>query len=104
MALTSLWPAVSSAANAQLFQLKKPAFEVLTKTDAFELRSYQPMVLAELVVQSDVTTAGKEGSQMIKVYLFRQGAYKPVEVGQRGSEKIAMTARASMEKTAEKFP
>jgi len=39
------------------------------------------MVLAELVVQSDVTTAGKEGSQMIKVYLFRQGAHKPVEVG-----------------------
>jgi hypothetical protein len=81
MALTSLWPAVSSAANAQLFELEKPAFEVLTKTDAFELRSYQPMVLAELVMQSDVTTAGKEGSQMIKAYLFRQSAYKPVEVG-----------------------
>jgi hypothetical protein len=103
LGLASLWLAVSPTANAQLFQLEEPAFEVLKKTDEFELRSYQPMVVAEVVVKGDVTTAGKEGSRLVKEYIFRQGANEPALAGQKDSEKIAMTVPVTMEKTAEKI-
>lgn len=104
-ALASLWLLASPPATAQLFQLEQPVFEVLKKAAEFELRSYQPMVVAEVVVLGDIATAGKEGSRLVKDYIFREGANKPSgtvsEEGEGG--KIAMTVPVTMEKTAEKI-
>lgn len=90
-------------ATAQMFDLEEPAFEVLTKVDDFELRSYQPMVVAEVLVQGDVTAAGKEGSRLIKDYIFREGANKPAEASQAEREKISMTLPVTMEKAPAKI-
>ena len=90
-------------ASAQMFDLEEPAFEVVTKVDDFELRSYQPMVVAEVLVQGDVTTAGKEGSRLIKDYIFREGANKPAEAAQAEREKISMTLPVTMEKAPPKI-
>jgi hypothetical protein len=103
IALASLWLLASPPATAQMFQLEEPPFEILKKTADFELRSYQPMVVAEVVVQGDIATAGKEGSQLVKDYIFREGANEPADAGQKDGEKITMTVPVTMEKTAEKI-
>ena len=94
---------VTSTAAAQMFQLEEPSFDVLKKASAFELRSYRPMVVAEVVVQGDVITAGKEGARLVKEYIFRQGPNEPVDASQKSSEKISMTLPVTMEKAPEKI-
>jgi hypothetical protein len=103
LALASLWLLVAPTATAQVFSLEEPPFKILAKTAAFELRSYQPMIVAEVMVQGDVTSAGKEGSRLIKDYIFRQGINEPKDVGQRDGEKISMTVPVTMEKAPEKI-
>lgn len=103
IALASLCLLVSPPATAQMFQLEEPLFEILKKTADFELRSYQSMVVAEVVVQGDIATAGQEGSRLVKDYIFREGANEPAGAGQKDSEKIAMTVPVTMEKMAEKI-
>jgi len=102
VALTSMWLLVSPAATAQLFQLEEPAFETLKKASEFELRNYRPMVVAEVLVQGDVATAGKEGARLVKDYIFRQGANEPTDTDKNG-KKISMTVPVTMEKTPEKI-
>jgi hypothetical protein len=94
---------VTPMATAQMFDLEEPAFEILKKAADFELRSYQPMVVAEVLVQGDVTAAGKEGSRLIKDYIFREGANKPAEASQAEREKISMTLPVTMEKAPTKI-
>ena len=101
--LASVGLFVTPLAGAQMFDLEEPTFEVLTKMADFELRSYQPMVVAEVVVQGDVTAAGKEGSRLIKDYIFREGANKPAEASQAEREKISMTLPVTMEKAPAKI-
>ena len=91
------------AATAQVFSLEEPAFEVLAKSADYELRSYRPMVVAEVVVQGDIAVAGKEGARLVKDYIFRQGANESMDAGQRAEEKISMTVPVTMEKTPEKI-
>jgi hypothetical protein len=99
----SFWLAGISAASAQVFSLEEPAFEILVKADAYELRSYRSMVIAEVIVQGDVATAGKEGSRLIKDYIFREGANEPKGDGQRCEGKISMTVPVTMERAPEKI-
>jgi hypothetical protein len=87
-----------------VFQLEAPAFEILKKSAKFELRSYQPMVVVEVVVQGDMATAGKEGSRLVRDCIFREGANAPADAaGQKDIEKIAMTVAVTMQKAAEKI-
>ena len=100
VALAWVWLLFAPAATAQLFSLEEPAFEVLVKAAAYELRSYRPMVVAEVVVQGDVIAAGKEGSRLVKDYIFRKGANEPADAGQQVGEKISMTVPVTMESNA----
>ena len=72
--LAWMWLVFAPFATAQVFSLEEPAFEVLAKSADYELRSYKPMVVAEVLVQGDMAAAGKEGTQLIKDYIFRRGA------------------------------
>ena len=103
VALALLWLLFAPAATAQVFSLEDPAFEVLAKSADYELRSYKPMVVAEVLVQGDMAVAGKEGTQLIKDYIFRKGVNDSVDAGQRADEKISMTVPVTMEKTPEKI-
>ncbi len=102
-ALASLWLAHAPTASAQVFTLEEPPFETLKKAANFELRSYRSMVIAEVTVQGDVTTAGKEGSRLVKDYIFRQGVNQPTTAGKQPDEKISMTVPVTMEKASEKI-
>ena len=55
VALALLCLLFAPVATAQVFSLEEPAFEVLVKSADYELRSYRPMVVAEVFVQGDVT-------------------------------------------------
>jgi hypothetical protein len=61
------------------------------------------MTVAEVFVQGDISTAGKEGARLVEDYIFRKGANEPVDVSQRDREKISMTLPVTMEKTPEKI-
>jgi SOUL heme-binding protein len=93
----------TSSAHAQLFELEEPKFQVLKKADGFELRNYASMIVAEVVVQGDVTTAGKEGARLVKEYIFRQGPNDPAGKSKQEAEKISMTLPVTMEKAPEKI-
>ena len=103
VALALLCLLFAPVATAQVFSLEEPAFEVLAKSADYELRSYRPMVVAEVVVQGDIAVAGKEGARLVKDYIFRQGANESMDAGQRAEEKISMTVPVTMEKTTEKI-
>lgn len=62
---------------------EEPEFEVLETTDDFELRRYQPMLVAETTVQGDFDEAGSQAFRILAGYIF--GKNEP-------QEKMAMTA------------
>jgi hypothetical protein len=68
--------------------IEEPKYLVLEKTPPFELRSYAPMILAEVRVEGDLDDASSQGFRLIAAYIFGQNQV---------SEKIAMTAPVAVE-------
>ena len=62
---------------------EEPKYTVLEKEPPFEVRSYAPMILAEVQVEGDLDGASSQGFRLIAAYIFGQNQV---------SEKIAMTA------------
>ena len=92
-----------SGACAQLFSLEQPKFQSLEKDAEFELRLYSPMVVAEVVVQGDLASAGKEGARLVKQYIFREGPHASADQKKEASDRISMTLPVTMEKEPEKI-
>ncbi len=61
------------------------------------------MVIAEVLVQGDIATAGKEGSRLIKDYIFREGVNAQMNGGEKDRETVSMTVPVSIEKVPEKI-
>ncbi len=90
-----------AAALAQYRSIEKPAYETLVTDEAFELRDYAPMIVAEVTHTGDQRRALSSGFRRLAAYIFaedRPGAEaekiamtSPV-LHQRQSEKIAMTS------------
>lgn len=68
--------------------IEEPKYTVLEKTPPFELRSYAPMILAEVQVEGDLDEASSQGFRLIAAYIFGQN---------QASEKISMTAPVTVE-------
>jgi hypothetical protein len=92
-----------SGAHAQLFSLEEPRYQSLEKDAAFELRFYKPMIVAEVVVQGDLAAAGKEGSRLVKQYIFREGPHAALDQKAQAADRISMTVPVTMEKVSEKI-
>ncbi len=73
--------------------IEEPKYTVLEKTPPFELRSYAPMILAEVQVEGDLDEASSQGFRLIAAYIFGQNQV---------SEKIAMTAPVAVEEQSVK--
>jgi hypothetical protein len=71
---------------------EEPKYTVLEKEPPFEIRSYAPMIVAEVEVDGDLDGASSQGFRLIAAYIFGQNQV---------SEKIAMTAPVTVE---EKVP
>ena len=63
--------------------IEQPGFEVVRRYDAFDLRRYGPVVVAQTEVAGGQEEAGSEGFRRLANYIFG---------GNRGRRKIEMTA------------
>jgi SOUL heme-binding protein len=70
---------------------EEPKYSVLEKESPFEIRSYAPMIVAEVQVDGDLDAASAQGFRLIAAYIFGQNQV---------SEKIAMTAPVTVEEKA----
>ncbi len=79
--------------------IEEPAFKVLSKSGAFEVRQYAAMLVAETMVEGDMDEASNRGFRRIADYIFGNN-----QVAQSGtSAKIAMTAPVTVEPQSEKI-
>jgi len=72
---------------------EEPRYELIKKEKDFELRRYQPMIIAEVLVTGTLSEASNKGFRQIADFIFGNNE-DPVK---RQSEKIAMTAPVTME-------
>ena len=79
--------------------IEEPAFKVVLKAEAFEVRQYAPFLIAETVVEGDMDEASNKGFRKIADYIF--GNNRAVQTGNAG--KIAMTAPVTIEPQSEKI-
>jgi hypothetical protein len=89
--LLCLFPPMASA-------IEEPKYSVVREYDGFEVRAYEPYLVAEVVVPGPAEAAGNQGFRILAGYIFGRN---------RGERKIAMTApvaqspaRAKIEMTA----
>jgi effector-binding domain-containing protein len=76
-------------------RIEEPAFESIKKDGDFEVRQYRGFIVAETFVKGDMNDAGSEAFRAIAGYIFGGN----ISASANGSEKIAMTAPVTMEKT-----
>ncbi len=77
--------------------VKEPAFAVLQKEGDMELRRYDPMIVAEVVMTGERDKAINDGFRVLADYIFgnnvsSQKIEMTAPVAQQESQKIAMTA------------
>jgi hypothetical protein len=72
---------------------EEPRYEVVKKEGDFEVRRYQPMIIAEVLVTGTLSEASNKGFRQIADFIFGNNE-DPVK---KQSEKIAMTAPVTME-------
>ncbi|WP_226702413.1 SOUL family heme-binding protein [Microbulbifer elongatus] len=78
--------------------IEEPAYTVTEQAAPFELRSYQPKIVAEVVVSGSMDEASSKGFRLLANYIFGNNS---APTG--GSEKIEMTAPVGMEPRSEKI-
>jgi hypothetical protein len=96
---------VSSLLGAKsAMAIEKAKYVVLDKEDDFELRQYEPQIVAETFVEGSLEDVGNVGFRRLYDYISGNNKKKqsismtaPV-LQEAGSEKIAMTAPVSQEK------
>jgi len=91
---------------------EEPKYSVLEKEVPFELRLYEPMILAEVQVEGDLDEASSQGFRLIAAYIFGQNQASqkmamtaPVTIDEQSvkNEKIAMTVPVAIESNAGKW-
>jgi len=75
----------------------EPEFKLLLKEDKFEIREYEPKIIAQVEVFGDFDDASSEGFKILADYIF--GNNKSVD----GNSQIEMTAPVEMEPASEKI-
>ena len=87
--------AVAAPANA----VEEPAYRLELKDGAFEIRDYPGLIVAEVTVDGDQTTAANRGFRLLAGYIFGANHGRraiamtaPVSQARAQGETIAMTA------------
>jgi hypothetical protein len=78
--------------------IEEPKFTLLEKEESFELRAYQPKLIAEVLVDGDMSEASSKGFKLIADFIFGNNT---AQFGK--SEKISMTAPVAVKASAEKI-
>ena len=81
---------------------EEPQYTVLKKDQnnkAIELRQYAPTLIAEVMVEGDMSDASRQGFKLIAGYIFGNNQVENAQ----GSDKIAMTAPVTVEPQSSKI-
>jgi len=77
---------------------EEPKYELIEKSGKFELRQYQPMLIAEVLVDGNMDQASGTGFRLIADYIFGNNITKA-----GSSQKIKMTAPVTIEPKSEEI-
>ena len=72
---------------------EEPRYEIVKKEGDFEVRRYQPMIIAEVLVTGTLSEASNKGFRQVADFIFGNNE-DPVK---KQAEKIAMTAPVTIE-------
>ena len=92
-----------SLGAGEVMAIEESGYTVVEQVDDFELRMYEPSIVAETLVEGDFSEVGSEGFRRLAGYIFgknrkQQDIDMTAPVSQESaSEKIAMTAPVSQE-------
>ena len=78
--------------------IEEPVYTVVEQAEPYELRKYQPKIVAEVVVSGSMDEASSTGFRLLANYIFGNNTSRS-----GGSEKIQMTAPVGMEPSSEKI-
>lgn len=85
-------------ACGSVMAIEEPQYEVVVANDDYEIRSYEPYILAETEISGDFDQAGNGAFRVLAGYIFgnNRSARPSVEIVERSgpvdSERMAMTA------------
>lgn len=83
------------AASGAVQATEEPAYTVVQKTELFEVRRYEPYVVAEVVVPGPASEAGNQGFGILAGYIFGKN---------KGDKKLEMTAPVAQTPAAPAAP
>jgi len=95
--------AIFFTATGEGMAYEEAKYTVIMKEESFELRQYEPNIVAETIVEGDFDSVGNEGFRRLFKYISgenqkKQSIAMTAPVSQdAGPEKIAMTAPVSQE-------
>ena len=81
--------------------IEEPKYSLIEQSGDFELRAYEPMIIAEVLVAGSMDRAGGSGFRLIADYIFGNNSVQ--NSAQVGSEKISMTAPVTMEQQGQEW-
>jgi hypothetical protein len=87
------------ALSTQAMAIEEPKYKVLVSEEAFEVRQYEPMLIAETVVEGDMGEASSRGFRLLADFIFGNNLVP----GTSQAGKIAMTAPVTMEPQSAKI-
>lgn len=99
----SYWALVLSIFTIFIFSgiavaTEEPKFSLLEKDQSFELRLYEPKIIAEVEVDGDMSAASRKGFRQIADFIFGNNTAQSGK-----SEKISMTAPVAIKPASEKI-
>lgn len=99
----SYWALVLSIFTLFIFSgiavaTEEPKFSLLEKDQSFELRLYEPKIIAEVEVDGDMSAASRKGFRQIANFIFGNNTAQSGK-----SEKISMTAPVAIKPASEKI-
>jgi hypothetical protein len=101
--LLAIWPLL--CCSCVTVGIEKAKYQVIDKEGKFEVRQYQPQIVAETIVDADFDDAGNMAFRRLFNYISGENRKKEsiamtAPVSQKGgSEKIAMTAPVNQQKS-----
>ena len=97
--LARLWLLILSIGAGAAFAYEEPAFRVIDSRDDYEIRLYEPYLVAETVVRGNFDSSGSRAFRILAGYIF--GENRDVALDDRASVRMAMTVPVASHRSSD---